>query len=138
MTNSYSRSDNGKVPTDWQTTAEATGYAKTRTYDEAISFSKRLAVASNGLMVYESYGKSGEGRDMPLLIAATGKAPLRDSIALAELTQLSLYWRDVSIAVLTEQANRLRLERHGACATGSTGRCGAGGGVVGRAQTVAS
>jgi diguanylate cyclase (GGDEF)-like protein len=43
-------------------------------------------------------------------IAATGKAPLRDTIALAELTKLYLYWRDVMISVLTEEGDRLGVE----------------------------
>ena len=74
MSNIYSQSDTGKVPAAWQTTAEKTDYAKTSTYDEAVAYSKKLAAASGGLIVYKSYGKSGEGRDMPLLIAATGGA----------------------------------------------------------------
>lgn len=74
FTTGYSQSDYGKVPADWQTTAEKTDYKKTSTYDEAVAFSKKLAAASKGLIVYRSYSKSGEGRDMPLLIAATGGA----------------------------------------------------------------
>ncbi|MEP6788518.1 MAG: M14 family zinc carboxypeptidase [Acidobacteriota bacterium] len=74
MANVYSQSDMGKVPTEWQTTAEKTDYAKTSTYDEAVAYSKKLAAASRGLVVYKSYGKSGEGRDLPLLIAASGAA----------------------------------------------------------------
>jgi murein tripeptide amidase MpaA len=61
------------VPAEWQTTAERTNYAKTSTYDEAVAYSKKLANASGGLVVYQSYGKSGEGRDLPLLIATEGK-----------------------------------------------------------------
>ena len=38
-------------------------------------------------------------------VAATGKAPLHDTIRLAELTKLYLYWRDTTIAVLTEEAD---------------------------------
>lgn len=64
----------GNIPPKWMTTAEATNYAKTSTYDEAIAYSKKLAAASGGLIVYRTYGKSGEGRDMPLLIAASGGA----------------------------------------------------------------
>ena len=41
---------------------------------------------------------------------ATGKAPLRDTISLADLTKLYLYWRDVMIDVLGEEASRLGLE----------------------------
>lgn len=74
MANVYSQSETGNVPPEWQTTAERTDYAKTSTYDEAVTYSKKLAAASGGLIVYRSYGKSGEGREMPLLIAASGKA----------------------------------------------------------------
>ena len=73
MAKVYSQSEMGKVPVEWQTRAEKTGYAKTGTYDEAVAFARRLDAASP-LIVYKSYGKSGEGRDMPLLIAATGGA----------------------------------------------------------------
>lgn len=70
----YSQSGHGNIPPAWQTTAEKTDYKKTSTYDEAVAYSKKLAAASKGLVVYKSYGKSGEGRDMPLLIAASNGA----------------------------------------------------------------
>ena len=74
VTTLIAQSDHGNIPPVWQTTAEKTDYKKTSTYDEAVAYSKKLAAASRGLVVYKSYGKSGEGRDMPLLIAATGGA----------------------------------------------------------------
>jgi diguanylate cyclase (GGDEF)-like protein len=43
-------------------------------------------------------------------VAATGKAPLRDTISLADLTKLYLYWRDVMIDVLGQEASRLGVE----------------------------
>lgn len=70
----FGQSSEGNVPEAWKTTAERTNYAKTSTYAEAVAYSKRLAAASRGLIRYESYGKSGEGREMPLLIAASGGA----------------------------------------------------------------
>jgi Zinc carboxypeptidase len=73
-TATFGQSDMGTVPEQWQTTAEQTLYRKTSTYDEAVAYSKKLAAASGGLIVYRSYGKSGEGREMPLLIAASGGA----------------------------------------------------------------
>jgi len=73
MTDIFAQSDAGKVPTEWQTTAEKTNYQKTSTYDEAVAYSKKLAGASR-LIKYSTYGTSGEGRDMPLLIAASGNA----------------------------------------------------------------
>lgn len=71
---SFSQSSMGTVPQEWQTTAESTDYAKTSTYSEAVAFSKKLAAASGGLLRYQTYGISGEGREMPLLIAASGGA----------------------------------------------------------------
>src|SRR4051794_29607020 len=65
------QSEMGSVPITWQTTAEKTAYKKTSTYDEAVAYSKKLAAASGGLITYTTYGKSGEGRDLPLLIAAS-------------------------------------------------------------------
>ncbi len=69
----YAQSESANVPAQWQTKAEQTDYKKTSTYDETIAFSKKLDLASN-LISYKTYGKSGEGRDMPLLIAATASA----------------------------------------------------------------
>src|SRR6476661_6141466 len=66
------QSDMGKVPLEWQTVAEKTNYAKTSSYDATIAYCKKLAAASHGLIAYTSYGKSGEGRDLPLLVAASG------------------------------------------------------------------
>jgi murein tripeptide amidase MpaA len=63
----------GNIPVEWQTTAERTNYAKTSSYEEAVAYSKRLANASGGLIIYRAYGRSGEGRDLPLLIAAEAK-----------------------------------------------------------------
>ena len=60
------------IPSEWQTLAEQTDYHKSWTYADTISYSQKLAKASP-LIEYTSFGKSGEGRDMPLLIAAEGK-----------------------------------------------------------------
>lgn len=70
----FAQSDMGKVPTEWQTVAERTNYKKTSTYDETIAYCQKLAAASSGLITYTNYGKTGEGRDLPLLIAATDGA----------------------------------------------------------------
>src|SRR5205085_2634837 len=39
--------------------------------------------------------------------AASGKAPLRDTVSLTDLTKLYLYWRDATIEVLRSEALRL-------------------------------
>ncbi len=61
------------IPPEWQTAAEKTNYEKTSSYDETIEFSKRLAAASP-FIHYSTFGKSGEGRDLPLLVASSDKA----------------------------------------------------------------
>jgi len=63
---------NPPPPPEWQTKAEATNYRETWRYPETIDFAKRLAGASS-LIRYAVYGKSAEGRDLPLLIAAQGR-----------------------------------------------------------------
>ncbi len=70
----FAQSDMGTVPVEWQTVAEKTDYKTTSTYDETIAYCKKLAAASHGLVTYTTYGKSGEGRDLPLLIAASDGA----------------------------------------------------------------
>ncbi len=59
------------APPEWQTHAEKTDYRETPRYDETVAYSQRLAAASP-LIRYTSFGKSGEGRDMPLLVASEG------------------------------------------------------------------
>jgi murein tripeptide amidase MpaA len=73
MSTIHAQSESPNVPPEWQTTAEKTDYRKTSTYDETVAYCRRLADASGGLIVYKTYGKSGEGRDLPLLIAAKDK-----------------------------------------------------------------
>ena len=60
------------VPPEWLTHAEKTDYRETPGYAETIEYSKRLDHASP-LIRYQGFGKSGEGRDLPLLIAAEGE-----------------------------------------------------------------
>lgn len=56
------------VPAEWLTHAEKTDYRETPRYAETIEYSKRLDQASP-LIKFQSFGKSGEGRELPLLIA---------------------------------------------------------------------
>lgn len=62
-----------QVPTEWQTLAEKTDYRETPRYEETIAYSQKLAAASP-LIHYTSFGESGEGRPLPLLIAASGNS----------------------------------------------------------------
>jgi diguanylate cyclase (GGDEF)-like protein len=56
-----------------------------------------------------SYLMRGEGQtaEQKRAEAASGKAPLRDTISLSDLTKLYLYWRDTTIEVLRAEALRL-------------------------------
>ena len=67
------QSESANVPKEWLTYAEQTGYRKTPRYDATVAFSQKLDKASD-LIEYKTFGKSGEGRDLPLLIAAADKA----------------------------------------------------------------
>lgn len=55
---------------DWQTLAEKTYYKKTPTYAQTIEYARRLDQSSR-LIKYETFGKSAEGRDLPLLVATS-------------------------------------------------------------------
>ncbi len=66
------QSESPNVPKDWQTLAEQTEYRKSWNYADTIGFARKLDDASDKI-VYKSFGKSGENRDLPLLIAANDK-----------------------------------------------------------------
>jgi len=67
------QSESSNVPKNWQTFAEQTDYRETPRYAETIAYSQKLDKASD-LIFYKSFGKSGEDRDLPLIVAATDKA----------------------------------------------------------------
>lgn len=60
------------TPAEWATYAEQTNYRETPRYEQTIAYSKQLAAASP-LIRYFSFGQSGEGRDLPLLVATEGE-----------------------------------------------------------------
>jgi murein tripeptide amidase MpaA len=60
-------------PADWMTRAEKSGYRITADYEETMRFCRRLEAASRWVKV-TSYGKSGQGRDLPLVILAKDRA----------------------------------------------------------------
>src|SRR6266404_8091066 len=60
------------VPAEWHTYAEQTDYRETPRYDATVDYAKRLDRAS-ALIRFETFGKSGEGRDLPVLIATEGE-----------------------------------------------------------------
>jgi murein tripeptide amidase MpaA len=60
-----------QVPVEWLTHAEKTNYRETPRYNATIDYARRLAQASP-FIEFQTFGKSGQGRDLPLLIAAEG------------------------------------------------------------------
>ena len=56
---------------DLKTTAESSGFKSTSTYDDVVKFMKAVDDASP-LIFYTTYGKTHEGRDMPLAVVGTG------------------------------------------------------------------
>lgn len=62
------------VPPEWQTRTESTDYRETPRYDETIAYLRRLAAATP-LIRLESFGQSGEGRDLWVAVAAKDAPP---------------------------------------------------------------
>jgi hypothetical protein len=60
-----------------KTKAEATDYKSTSTYDDVVAFMKTVDAASP-IVFYTTYGKTYEGRDMPMAVVGTG---LKDATA---------------------------------------------------------
>jgi hypothetical protein len=61
------------VPPEWQTHAEQTNYRETPTYEEVLAYARRLERASP-LVRVASFGRSGAGRALPLIVVAKGGA----------------------------------------------------------------
>jgi hypothetical protein len=58
---------------EWQTHAERTGFRETGDYDETMRYCRRLERASPWVKLV-SYGTSGQGRQLPLLIVSRDRA----------------------------------------------------------------
>jgi hypothetical protein len=58
---------------NWQTPAEKTDYLTTPRYTETLDYLRKLETASSSIKL-TSFGKTGEGRDLILIIAAKDKA----------------------------------------------------------------
>ncbi len=72
------QSESANVPKDWRTFAEKTDYRQTPRYAETVAFARRLDAASD-LIAYQTFGASGENRDLPLLIASSDKTFTADA-----------------------------------------------------------
>ena len=63
----------GDVPPFWRTRAERSGFQSTPDYDETMRYVRQLEGASLWIRV-ESYGTSGQGRPLPLVIVSKDRA----------------------------------------------------------------
>ena len=66
---------------DLKTTAEATAYKSTSTYEDVVRFMKAVDAASPNVF-YVAYGKTYDGREMPMAVVGTG---LKDGSAASVL-----------------------------------------------------
>jgi hypothetical protein len=68
---SLGRADQTASLADLKTTAEASGFKSTSTYEDVVKFMKAVDAASP-IIFYGTYGKTSEGREMPLAVVGTG------------------------------------------------------------------
>jgi hypothetical protein len=59
-------------PADWRTPAEAADYRSTPDYAETVGFVGRLAAERPDLVRVEEFGRTGEGRDLKVVIVSHG------------------------------------------------------------------
>jgi murein tripeptide amidase MpaA len=55
---------------DWRTPAEVSDYRSTPDYQETVAYLERIAAAAPGLVKIENFGKTGEGRDLKIVIVS--------------------------------------------------------------------
>ena len=55
---------------DWRTPSEAADYRTTPDYAETMRYLDRVAAAAPGQVKIEDFGKTGEGRDLKIVIAS--------------------------------------------------------------------
>ena len=70
-TDANSQNPTPAVPPEWLTHAERTDYRETPDYETTLVYCRKLAAASP-LIRLSNFGRSGEGRPLALLVAATG------------------------------------------------------------------
>jgi hypothetical protein len=61
------------LPEAWQTVAERSGFQATSSYDETIELLQRLDQVSPAIEL-DSFGRSGEGRPLPLVVVSADRA----------------------------------------------------------------
>jgi diguanylate cyclase (GGDEF)-like protein len=86
-------------------------------------------LATAAMVSYLTQG-AHQSEEQAQIVAATGKAPLRDMISLADLTKLYLYWRDLTIEALESEAAQLGVAVHDVAHAVAAVRFGSDGSIV--------
>jgi diguanylate cyclase (GGDEF)-like protein len=97
-----------------------------RVRDDIIRSTRQATVAITSYMIRRELQTAEQKRAE----AASGKAPLRDTISLTDLTKLYLYWRDATIDVVRAEGLRLGSPRSTVDAAIDIVRAGSDGSVV--------
>lgn len=107
------------VPPYWQTRAEKTGYRSTADFDETVRYCRQLEAGTSWIKVL-SYGASGQGRALPLLVLSKDRA-FTPALARATAKPIVLIQngihsgeiegKDATLALLRDIAVTKRLER---------------------------
>ena len=58
------------IPDEWLTVAERTDFHATSSYDEAMAFLEKAEAAAPGMIRVADFGRSGQGRPLPLVIVS--------------------------------------------------------------------
>ncbi len=93
----------------WRDRSPAAASEATPRVDEDVL--RTTSLSTSALVEYLLH-REWQSREHERAVAATGKAPLRNTIALAELTKLYLYWREIILATLIEEAERHNVGQH--------------------------
>jgi hypothetical protein len=108
----------GNSNNEWLTRAEKTSFQETSRYDETIDYCKKLMAASPWIH-YTSFGKSPEGRDLPLIIASreklfTSQAARKQNqfvvLIINSIHAGEIAGKDASLMLLREMAITKKLE----------------------------
>ncbi|MFV2073326.1 MAG: M14 family metallopeptidase, partial [Thermoanaerobaculales bacterium] len=60
-----------EIPNHWQTVAERSGFRATSSYDETIAFLRQVQARAPHLIRVTDFGRSGQGRPLPLVIVSS-------------------------------------------------------------------
>jgi diguanylate cyclase (GGDEF)-like protein len=106
--------------------AEAAACAGDRVKSDIVRSTREATLAITSYLM-RGVGQTAEQKRAE---AASGKAPLRDTISLSDLTKLYLYWRDRTMEVLRAEALRLDSPRETVAAAIDIVRAGSDSSVV--------